>query len=102
MKKVIDNRHFKVPNGIFRAGLNKYELLVLIYLIYHQNNKQIEFPRYQEIAQFCTISRSKAMKVVNRLIAKGIIVKQMRPGTYRKNYSALYHIVINVPKNNDT
>lgn len=88
---------FMVPNSIFRAGLTKYELLVLIYLLRCQNNRQIAFPSYQRIAKCCAISKSKAVRVVNGFTKKGILRKQIRPQSYRKNHSNPYVIVL---KNN--
>ena len=86
----MDKNYFKVPNSIFGAGLTKYELLVLIYLVRCLNNKHIAFPSYQDIAKCCAISRSKAVKIVSGLAEKGILRKQIRSHSYRKNHSNLY------------
>ena len=90
----MEKNYFKVPNSIFGAGLTKYELLVLIYLLRCQNDKQITFPGYDNIAKYCTISRSKARKIVNGLIEKDIIRKQTGSQSYRKNHSNSYVIVL--------
>ncbi len=74
--------------------MTKYELIVLIYLLRFQNGKQITFPNYQEIAKYCAISSSKALKVVKSLTEKGILRKQTMPQSYRNNYSSLYVIVL--------
>jgi predicted transcriptional regulator len=86
--------YFMVPNSIFAAGLTKYELLVLIYLLHCQNDKQVTFPGYENIAKYCTISRSKVRRVVNGLTKKGILRKQIKPESYRKNNSNWYVIVL--------
>ncbi len=100
----MDKDYFKVPNSIFGEGLTKYELLVLVYLVYCLHNEQIVFPSFQRIAKCCAISKSKAIKVINSLTEKGILSKQIKPGSYRRNYSDLYIIVLNTcnPEKTDT
>jgi hypothetical protein len=93
-KPAADKRYFKVPNDIFTTGLTKYELLVFVYLLHLQNDKQITFPGYENIAKCCAINRGKARKIVNGLIEKDIIRKQMGTQSYRKNHSSLYIIVL--------
>lgn len=90
----MDKNYFKVPNDVFTAGLNKYELLVLIYLCRCQNNKEFAFPSYETIAKCCCISRRKAITTVKNLVHRGFLLKQVRPSNYRRNYPNLYQVVL--------
>lgn len=94
-KSAADKRYFKVPDDIFDSGLTKYELLVCVYLLYFQNHKPVEFPGYEDIAKHCAVSRSKAKKIVNGLIKKDIIKKQIGTQSYKKNRTDWYAIVLN-------
>jgi predicted transcriptional regulator len=95
-KKPAANKHyFKVPEDIFTSGLTKYEMLVCVYLLHLQNGKRFEFPGYEDIAKHCAISRRKAKRVVNGLMEKDIIRKQIGTQAYRKNHSSSYVIDLN-------
>lgn len=94
----MDKHHFKVPNAIFTSSLTKYELLVVVYLLSCRNDDgQIIIPDHESIARCCAISGSKTKKVINDLSEKGIIRKQSRSQSYRKNHSSSYVIAL---KNN--
>jgi DNA-binding MarR family transcriptional regulator len=86
--------YFRVPKAIFASGFTKYELLVLVYLLHCQDGRHTVFPGNQKIAKYCAISRSKATRVVDRLAARGILMKENRSPAYRKNGSIPYIVVI--------
>jgi predicted transcriptional regulator len=90
----MDENYFRVPTSIFTSGLTKYELVVLVYLLSCQNDKQMAFPGYKNIAKCCAISRGKARRVVNGLIEKGVLRKQAEPKSYRKSHSNLCAIFL--------
>ena len=99
----MDVPYFQVPNSVFNASLTKYELLVVIYLCRCQNNRQLSFPSYETIARNCAISRRKAITTVRSLIQKNLLLKQVRPNRYRKNYSNLYSLSMeNLPGARET
>ena len=94
-KPAMSKHYFKVPEDIFTSGLTKYEMLVCVYLLHLQNGKRFTFPGYEDIAKHCAISRRKAKRVVNGLMEKDILRKQIGTESYRKNHSSSYVIVLN-------
>jgi predicted transcriptional regulator len=92
--KDLSENYFKVENAIFeRDDLNVYEKMVYILLCRFSNNNNGAFPSYDTISKKCSISRSKAIKVIKSLIEKNLVEKEerIRQGT-NENTSNIYYI----------
>ncbi len=75
----MDVPFFQVANDIFDLdlGLDIYEKTAYIYLARCANNSQA-FPSYRTIADKCSMSRRKAVYVIDKLIEKDLISKTSR------------------------
>ncbi len=85
--------YFFGPNEIFDNPIaDVYEKLVYLYLCRCANNSAAAFPSYQTIADKCSMSRRKAVNVIDSLIAKKLLSKTIRRGD-EKNQSNLYKVL---------
>ncbi|WP_322925357.1 helix-turn-helix domain-containing protein [Paenibacillus campi] len=85
--------YFFGPNEIFDNPIaDLYEKMVYLYLCRCANNSAAAFPSYQTIADKCSMSRRKAVNVVDSLIAKNLLSKTIRRGD-EKNQSNLYKVL---------
>ena len=78
----------QIPNAIFEADLKTHEKLTYIYLCRCGNQGAIAFPSYATIAEKCSISRMSAINAVKKLIACGLLEKDVRveaDGHHRTN-----------------
>jgi DNA-binding Lrp family transcriptional regulator len=92
-KIIMEVPFFQVPNDIFEIGLNKFEMIVYMYLARTGNNGAKSFPSYATIATKCDISKRKAIESVKSLEEKGIIVVERRYNTEAmKNYTNVYNV----------
>jgi hypothetical protein len=53
----LQTNFFKAPNDIFEIYLNRYELLVYLYLARCANNTKTAFPKEETIMEKCNIRR---------------------------------------------
>ncbi len=83
--------YFQTPNEIFKMDLKTNEKLVYIYLCRCGNDGKNAFPSYQTIAKNCSIGKSTAIKCMNALVDKGLVVKQYR-FKEGENYSNVYKV----------
>lgn len=85
--------YFFGPNEIFDNQIaDVYEKLVYLYLCRCANNSAAAFPSYQTIADKCSMSRRKAVNVIDSLIDKKLLSKTIRRGE-EKNQSNLYKVL---------
>lgn len=85
--------YFFGPNEIFENEIaDVYEKLVYLYLCRCANNSASAFPSYQTIADKCSMSRRKAVNVIDSLITKKLLSKTVRAGD-EKNQSNLYKVL---------
>lgn len=85
--------YFFGPNEIFDNEIaDVYEKLVYLYLCRCANNSASAFPSYQTIADKCSMSRRKAVNVIESLISKKLLSKTVRAGD-EKNQSNLYKVL---------
>jgi len=67
---------FMVPNSIFEWGLSTSEMVVLIYLLRcADSNTRLCYPSYDKIRKSCKITRSTAIKAIDKLCEHNIIAK---------------------------
>ncbi len=69
---------FKVPNAIFKCGLDKHELPVYCFLAMCSNQGAKAYPSYNTIADTCGIARSTTIEAVDSLVNRGLVVKVLR------------------------
>jgi predicted transcriptional regulator len=74
----IEKYFFIAPNLIFELGLNAYEISIYMYLLRCGNNSTA-FPSYQTIGYMTGTSKNTAIRIVKKLINKGLIIKHSRP-----------------------
>lgn len=85
--------YFFGPNEIFdHEKTDVYEKLVYLYLCRCANNSTSAFPSYQTIAEKCSMSRRKAVNVIDSLVEKKLLSKTVRRGD-EKNQSNLYKVL---------
>lgn len=85
--------YFQIPNDIFEIGLDKYELLVYMYLARCGNQGQAAFPSYNKIAEKTGVSRRKAIDCVKSLEDKQLLIKEKRYNHERQeNYTNVYRV----------
>lgn len=73
-------RVFIVPTDILKVDLDIYEKMVYIVLrsFCNGHDNAVAFPSYKTIAELSSMSRAKAITVVQSLIDKGLISKEIR------------------------
>ena len=82
--------YFRVPNKIFEIALNKHEILVYIYLVRCDNQKNTAFPKNKTIAKKCGIKKRTVQYTTKSLEDRGIIAKQERKIARDWNRSNVY------------
>lgn len=88
-----DNGYFMAPNDIFDFDLKIHDKIVYLYLCRCGNNSTA-FPSYNTIAKKCSISRRKAIYVVDNLKGLKLLKKQIRKSEDdSKNMSNVYEVV---------
>jgi len=93
--------YFQTPNDIFKLDLKVNEKLVYIYLCRCGNEGKNAFPSYQTIADNCSISKSTAIRCMNKLVNIGLVVKKYRFKD-GENYSNIYQVNYNLGSVTDT
>lgn len=83
--------YFQTPNEIFEIDLKANEKLVYMYLCRCGNDGKDAFPSYQTIATKCSIGKSTAIRCMNVLVDKGLVVKKYR-FKEGENYSNVYKV----------
>ena len=83
--------YFQTPNEIFELDLKSNEKLVYMYLCRCGNDGKDAFPSYQTIATKCSIGKSTAIRCMNILVDKGLVVKKYR-FKEGENYSNIYKV----------
>jgi len=83
--------YFQTPNEIFELDLKANEKLVYMYLCRCGNDGKDAFPSYQTIANKCSIGKSTAIRCMNILVDKGLVVKKYR-FKEGENYSNIYKV----------
>ncbi len=83
--------YFQTPNEIFEMDLKPNEKLVYMYLCRCGNDGKDAYPSYQTIASKCSIGKSTAIRCMNNLVEKGLVVKKYRLKE-GENYSNVYKV----------
>lgn len=92
-KITFENGFFMAPNDIFDCDLKLHDKIVYLYLCRCGNNSTA-FPSYNTIAKKCSISRRKAIDVVEKLQELELIKKQHRKKDNGiENNSNVYQVV---------
>lgn len=83
--------YFQIPNEIFEIGLSTQEIAVYVYLARCSNQGSKAFPSYNTIASKTGMSKSSALRTVEKLISKKLIrkIKRKKPDGV-ENYSNIY------------
>ena len=85
------DRYFQVPNETLDVRLTIHQKMVLVYLCRAGNNGAPIYPSYSTIAEKCSMSRAKAISVVNELEGMGIlIVERQRKDNYINSTNLFY------------
>ncbi|MDD5589412.1 MAG: helix-turn-helix domain-containing protein [Candidatus Nanoarchaeia archaeon] len=74
----IEKYFFIAPNLIFELGLNAYEISIYMYLLRCGNNSTA-FPSYKTIGYMTGTSKDTAIRIIKKLISKGLVIKHSRP-----------------------